>query len=102
MKMIGRVFFVPTGILLLMSFVNTLLAGQVNTCKPSIAEVKQKAQKLQIPFIINEGQVDEKVRFYASTFGGSVFVTKDGEIVYALPAKGPKFWVENYKIGTGK
>ena len=45
----------------------------------------QKTQKLRIPFIANNGQVDEQVRFYAKTFGGTVFVTKDGEIVYALP-----------------
>ena len=45
----------------------------------------QKTQKLQMPFIANKGQVDEQVEFYAKTFGGTVFVTKDGEIVYALP-----------------
>ena len=38
-----------------------------------------------MPFIANKGQVDEQVEFYAKTFGGTVFVTKDGEIVYALP-----------------
>ena len=38
-----------------------------------------------MPFIANNGQMDEQVRFYAKTFGGTVFVTKDGEIVYALP-----------------
>ncbi len=43
-------------------------------------------QKLQMPFIANEGQVDECVAFYAKTFGGTVFVTKDGEIVYSLPS----------------
>ena len=41
-----------------------------------------------MPFIANNGQVDEQVRFYAKTFGGTVFVTKDGEIVYALPKSG--------------
>ena len=30
-------------------------------------------------FIANEGQVDEQVAFYAKTFGGTVFVTKNGE-----------------------
>ena len=45
----------------------------------------QKTRKLQIPFIANSGHVDERVKFYANTFGGTVFVTKDGEIVYALP-----------------
>jgi len=51
----------------------------------SKAEVIQKTAKLQMPFIANNGQMDEKVKFYANTFGGTVFVTKNGEIVYALP-----------------
>ena len=38
-----------------------------------------------MPFIANNGQVNELVRFYAKTFGGTVFVTKEGEIVYSLP-----------------
>src|SRR3990172_4807814 len=38
-----------------------------------------------MPFIANEGQVDERVAFYSKTFGGTVFVTKDGDIVYSLP-----------------
>ena len=49
------------------------------------AAFAQKTRKLQMPFIANNGQVDEQVEFYAKTFGGTVFVTKDGEIVYALP-----------------
>jgi len=48
-------------------------------------EFTQKTRKLQMPFIANNGQVDEQVEFYAKTFGGTVFVTRDGEIVYALP-----------------
>ena len=39
-----------------------------------------------MPFIANNGQVDGQVQFYAKTFGGTVFVTKDGEIVYSLPS----------------
>jgi hypothetical protein len=38
-----------------------------------------------MPFIENRGQCDEAVRFHAPTFGGTVFVTNDGAIVYALP-----------------
>ena len=49
------------------------------------ASFAQKTRKLQMPFMANNGQVDEQVEFYAKTFGGTVFVTKDGEIVYALP-----------------
>jgi hypothetical protein len=40
-----------------------------------------------VPFIANAGQTDEAVAFYASTFAGKVFVTRDGDIVYSLPGK---------------
>ena len=36
-------------------------------------------------FVADQGQVDERVAFYTHTFGGTCFVTKKGEIVYALP-----------------
>ncbi len=42
-------------------------------------------QGIPIPFIKNEGQVDKRVRFYAKTFGGTLFITKDGQLVYKLP-----------------
>ncbi|MFN3533453.1 MAG: hypothetical protein ACK41Q_13245, partial [Candidatus Brocadia sp.] len=45
----------------------------------------QKTQRLQIPFIANEHQMDERVAFFTNIFVGSIFVTKDGEIVYSLP-----------------
>ena len=69
--------------------------------KPSIANVQsnsadkvkkadkqaiiQKAMKLQMPFIANEGQMDKEVSFYAKTFGGTVYVTQNGEMVYSFP-----------------
>src|SRR3990167_589184 len=62
-----------------------LLAEQGIASNPSKEDVIQEIQKLQAPFIANNGQVDERVRFYAKTFGGTVFITKDGEIVYSLP-----------------
>ena len=37
-----------------------------------------KLGSLQIPFIENQGQLDEKVEFYVSTFAGTVFVTESG------------------------
>lgn len=67
---------------------NIFLFAQAGTGKPSKEDVMQKAQKLRMPFIANEGQTDKGVAFYAQTFGGTVFVTKDGEIVYALPGRG--------------
>jgi hypothetical protein len=41
-----------------------------------------------VPFVANAGQSDPRVAYSASTFSGTVFVTKDGELVYALPAPG--------------
>jgi hypothetical protein len=47
---------------------------------------------VSVPFIANAGQTDAAVAFYASTFAGRVFVTRDGRIVYSLPGQsaGPK------------
>ena len=53
--------------------------------KPSKEDIAHKMQSIQIPFVANNGQVDAQVKFYANTFGGTVFVTKEGEIVYSLP-----------------
>ena len=47
-------------------------------------EVLAKIGILQIPFIKNESQIkDSRVKYYANTFAGTVFITDDG-IVYAL------------------
>lgn len=42
-----------------------------------------RISKLIIPFIENDGQVDERVGYYASTFAGTVFVAEDS-ITYTL------------------
>jgi hypothetical protein len=51
------------------------------------SEVLSKVSKLHIPFIPNEGQMDERVKYYARSFGGTVFVTEVGEIFYSLPKR---------------
>ena len=56
-----------------------LFAGEQNG-KPSKEAFVQKAQKIQMPFIANEGQADKRVKYYANTFGGTVCVTKEGGI----------------------
>ena len=110
--MIQRNFVVFTAsvfLFLIVFSIPSLIASQENSNKPSFkssipqstiqnlsststgdpkldkAEFVQKTMKLRMPFIANKGQVDERVKFYANPFGGTVFVTKDGEIVYALP-----------------
>ena len=54
-------------------------------------EIARHIKRIQIPFIENNSQMDEQVKFYAHTFGGTVFVTKGGEIVYALPNNSSEF-----------
>ncbi|OOP55989.1 MAG: hypothetical protein AYP45_12020, partial [Candidatus Brocadia carolinensis] len=85
MKGWNRVFVAPVVMFVAIFFGNAF--AQEGTGKPSKEEVMQKAQKLRMPFIANEGQTDKRVAFYAQTFGGTVFVTKEGEIVYALPGR---------------
>ncbi len=48
-------------------------------------EVRKRLSDLQVPFILNQGQTDARVKFYAKAFGGVAYVTRSGEIVYALP-----------------
>ena len=49
-------------------------------------EILKKASALQVPFIENQGQIrGEGVKYYAKTLGGTLFITKDGEMVYSLP-----------------
>ncbi|MBU0756010.1 MAG: SBBP repeat-containing protein [Planctomycetes bacterium] len=49
-------------------------------------ENKSGMAGLQAPFIMNQGQVDQSVAFYARTLSGMVYVTHANDIVYALPA----------------
>jgi len=48
-------------------------------------QVSRKLIHPSVPFITNQGQTDERVRFYAEVDGGTVYVTRIGEIVYDLP-----------------
>ena len=73
-------------VLLLAGFlVQPLLSKKSIASTPTREEVRAKLQHLSIPFTQNLGQTDKQVKFYANTFGGTVFVTGSGEIVYSLP-----------------
>jgi hypothetical protein len=65
-----------------------LLLGPASAgATPGAAEVRAQLAGLRLPFIANQGQVDAKVAYYAPTFAGTVFVTRQGELVYSLPAR---------------
>jgi hypothetical protein len=55
---------------------------------PTAAAVAERLGGLAVPFVANAGQSDPRVAYYAPTFSGTVFVTRQGEVVYALPAPG--------------
>lgn len=47
--------------------------------------IAQRVAALSVAFVPNAGQWDEQAAFAAHTFGGTLFVTKDGRLVYRLP-----------------
>ncbi|MCF6149048.1 MAG: hypothetical protein E3K37_10345 [Candidatus Kuenenia sp.] len=67
MKERNCIFSVLIVLLLPFCFTFSLFAQGLKD-KPSDKVVNQKIKKLQIQFIANEGQTDEKVKFYANTF----------------------------------
>src|SRR5262249_25964647 len=54
---------------------------------PTPAEVAGQLDRLAVPFVANAGQSDPRVAYSASAFSGTVFVTREGDVVYALPAR---------------
>jgi hypothetical protein len=66
--------------------------GDVRTSENQVTDqdkqkILEKVYDLGMPFIANQGQVAKEVGFYAKTFGGTVYVTRQGEMVYSLTKK---------------
>lgn len=66
--------------------------------------ILNKVSSLQIPFIENQGQIkDAHVKYYAKTLGGTIFITKDGEMVYSLPLfVNPPQWNSKKRTPQGR
>lgn len=65
-------------------------------------EVQAQLASVQVPFVPNEGQInDARVKYYAKTFAGTVFVTGDG-IGYNLPKGEEGGWVLKEQFAGGK
>ena len=54
---------------------------------PELPAVREAFAGLAVPFEQNTGQFEPEVAYLARTFAGSVFVTRDGRLVYSLPGK---------------
>ena len=51
-------------------------------------QIVKDMQNIRVPFVENKGQINNgDVKFYASTFGGTVFVNENGFLSYNLPAE---------------
>src|SRR5438876_960683 len=74
-----RFAFLAASALLLVQSPKTMLA------EARLDRAGGKLSGVSIPFIANAGQSDPAVAYYARTFAGTVFVTRDGRIVYSLP-----------------
>ncbi|UJS17530.1 MAG: SBBP repeat-containing protein [Candidatus Jettenia sp.] len=88
MKRSVKFFGLSVVLLFALSLTGGHVSGEDTARKLTQEEFTRKTQRLQLPFIINEGQTDTRISFYAHTFGGTVFVTKTGEIIYSLPQSG--------------
>ncbi len=81
-KSLATIFFVCLFLALgVMSLPHLAEASSGKSPGPGL---KPKANRIQLPFIANEGQTDDKVKYYARTFNGSFFVTQNGELVYSI------------------
>jgi Big-like domain-containing protein/beta-propeller repeat-containing protein len=95
------------GLLLLACFF-AVSASAVTPGPTPVASAEQLTStdlaSLAIPFLPNQGQMDARVAYYAPLFTGTVFVTRDGEIVYSLPTKSyrhsEKGWVLTERLAT--
>jgi hypothetical protein len=67
--------------------------------QPDAQRVYSSLTRLQIPFVANDSRMDPRVSYYAPTFAGTVFVTRDGKIVYSLPAVQDK---KNFRRDRGE
>lgn len=48
--------------------------------------IQARLKNIRIPFVVNRGQTHPDVAFYAQTFAGPLFVTKNGKLVLSMPA----------------
>ncbi|MCY0867316.1 MAG: SBBP repeat-containing protein [Aquificaceae bacterium] len=73
------------GLAIFMAFTMFGSKPQAHLSEEKKAQVLQRLKTLEMPFIENRGQTDERVAYYTKTFGGTLFITKEGELVYSFP-----------------
>ena len=77
------------------------LGGALHAAASS--ETSPALQKMSVPFVENQGQIDPLVSHYAQTMAGTLFVTRAGDLVLPLPQdKGgeTRFLIERFQGAT--
>ncbi len=82
-----RTLFIGLTVCLLLSYSSHTPAEIAGLSRAEILPLtgSQAIGNAGVPFIANQGQTDERVAFVAQTFGGTVFITQTGAIIYSLP-----------------
>lgn len=108
-----RKWTISTVILFLTIFISVNIVLPINAqdipdtwpTKPANSEIKAQIGQVQIPFIKNEGQINnDQVKYYAETFAGMVMVEEEG-LFYLLSTgenKYPQIMVEKFNQGKPK
>ncbi len=85
---------------------SSTLCSAHNVSTSSEQLLRNNIAALSVPFIQNVGQQDSRVAYYARTLAGTVFVSKQGGLVYSLPVVNPtqggRWAFEENFLGTGK
>ncbi len=86
-----KIFFIPFLALFILGFFSVsdaLSKGVEGSEKTPTAQIQEAYGKLPLYFIQNDGQVDEKVKFYEKGSGHATYFTKEG--VYITLGRGEK------------
>jgi subtilisin family serine protease len=69
---------------------NTALGANTTNRTPTAdeMEIKKRLSGISIPFVANQGQMAPEVAYYAPIKGGTVYVTRPGNLVYSLTGSG--------------
>ncbi|HTO75190.1 MAG TPA: hypothetical protein VMQ61_03860 [Thermoanaerobaculia bacterium] len=66
------------------------------------AVVPLEPSRLDLHFVRNEGQADPAVAYSAATFAGTVYVTREGELVHSLARPGDAGWTLTERFVGGR
>ena len=78
-------YLLRSGLPAILCLLGAVQVSAEGTAAPDRGQLDRLA-RVRVPFVENRGQLDRRVAFSAPAFFGAVFVTRDGKLVYSLPA----------------